>query len=434
MAISCTTTISWAYRTYPEFWRCYLNNGTQIYCNTSHYNCLTSFEADPDIASNGVGVHLLSKHFADFATQVIIGFVATAWYTIALCFVLAIYEARELYPSLSPARDYERKYPLEKMIEKIISGLCDLQTITGFAIAIAGLVQMPQITFYHGQFVVNFWQLTLISFWAAPNDYMRSRSFSIRAFIRRFAVLGSSTLYLLFAVMTLRRETSQWNSFETGRCYISNDTSGPSNSIFWIIGTSIYAAVLTLNLTPFILTATSVIDAILALNGQQLIQKVARIRSAFSGLYDTVRYDNLVKKVSTSYDTFLDSIGCALLLFDSSMLFRIIMQFAYLLRILKHLIASLFFLFVTTLVWLITNFFAIWSYGRGYYLLEIICYIGLGGWNTWYIIDLKIMNRDLMRGSESEWRFGQVLPTALLGFIIFITVDAFKEISHEIPR
>ncbi|KAH8590576.1 hypothetical protein B0O99DRAFT_521104, partial [Bisporella sp. PMI_857] len=71
-------------------------------------------------------------------------------------------------------------------------------------------------------------------------------------------------------------------------------------------------------------------------------------------------------------------------------------------------------------------FIAVWSYGNGSYDFEILCYFGLAGWNTWDIIDLKIMNQFLVCGSEAEWRFGQVLPTALLGLIVFSTIDIFR--------
>jgi hypothetical protein len=48
--------------------------------------------------------------------------------------------------------------------------LCDIQVVTGTAILIAGFVQINTMTFYHQQFVINYWFLTLNSFWAARNS------------------------------------------------------------------------------------------------------------------------------------------------------------------------------------------------------------------------------------------------------------------------
>jgi hypothetical protein len=50
--------------------------------------------------------------------------------------------------------------------------LCDVQVITGTAIIIAGLVQIRTMTFYHQQFVMNYWFLTLNSFWAGRTAHL----------------------------------------------------------------------------------------------------------------------------------------------------------------------------------------------------------------------------------------------------------------------
>ena len=45
--------------------------------------------------------------------------------------------------------------------------LCELQVVTGISILVAGFVQINTMTFYHQQFVIDYWLLTLNPFWAA---------------------------------------------------------------------------------------------------------------------------------------------------------------------------------------------------------------------------------------------------------------------------
>jgi hypothetical protein len=52
--------------------------------------------------------------------------------------------------------------------------LCDIQVVTGTAITIAGIARRDFLTFYHQQFVMSYWFLTLNSFWAARSGQMQS--------------------------------------------------------------------------------------------------------------------------------------------------------------------------------------------------------------------------------------------------------------------
>ena len=64
--------------------------------------------------------------------------------------------------------------------------------------------------------------------------------------------------------------------------------------------------------------------------------------------------------------------------------------------------------------WCILQFWAIWSAGRGFQLIDVVFYAGFAAWNTFDVIGLKHSNKSLLTGSEQSWGFGQVLPLYLL--------------------
>ncbi|KAI9771722.1 MAG: hypothetical protein M1840_001938 [Geoglossum simile] len=50
---------------------------------------------------------------------------------------------------------------------KLLEPLADIQAVTRIAILISACAQGCAITFYHQELVLNYWALTIISFWAA---------------------------------------------------------------------------------------------------------------------------------------------------------------------------------------------------------------------------------------------------------------------------
>jgi len=101
----------------------------------------------------------------------------TAWLTILVACVPAFYETRDwwrgIVPSLAFGPGLSRpKYALEVIARQLLDALCDLQTITGLSILLAGLTQTPGITYYHQELVMDFWYLTLLSFWAARSEFL----------------------------------------------------------------------------------------------------------------------------------------------------------------------------------------------------------------------------------------------------------------------
>ena len=77
--------------------------------------------------------------------------------------------------------------------------------------------------------------------------------------------------------------------------------------------------------------------------------------------------------------------------------------------------------------WCILQFFSVWSYGEGFYPMEVTVYLGLAVWNIYDIVDLKLSNRALVIGSETSWGFGQILPMVVLLLVFFNMMDAFEE-------
>ncbi|KUJ06532.1 uncharacterized protein LY89DRAFT_726422 [Mollisia scopiformis] len=61
---------------------------------------------------------------------------------------------------------------IEAFAAKGLDILCNIQLVTGTGILIAALVQGEKMTFYHQQFVMDYWFLCLNSFWAARSGEM----------------------------------------------------------------------------------------------------------------------------------------------------------------------------------------------------------------------------------------------------------------------
>ena len=77
------------------------------------------------------------------------------------------------------------------------------------------------------------------------------------------------------------------------------------------------------------------------------------------------------------------------------------------------------------LIFALTNFLAVWSFGSGSFGMETLALLGYLAWNTLDIIDSKISNRYLVQ-NELAWGFGQVLPMVLLGTFIFGALDVYQ--------
>jgi hypothetical protein len=126
----------------------------------------------------------------------------------------------------------------------LLDSLCDLQVITGTGILVAGLAQIRSITFYHEQFVSDYWWLTLNSLWAARGGYNQAedKKWEHRRFlIRTLAILFSVILSLVFQGLITLREYSEWNILRSGYCFLSHDHSAYGQSWLWEAGLVLYA-------------------------------------------------------------------------------------------------------------------------------------------------------------------------------------------------
>jgi hypothetical protein len=88
-----------------------------------------------------------------------VGFVATTWYTIIIAAIAAYFDTRRWWNQKSfqlpvtsnqeSESDSSDQPHLEPFAKKLLDSLCDLQIITGMAMVVAGLAQMPEIPYYH---------------------------------------------------------------------------------------------------------------------------------------------------------------------------------------------------------------------------------------------------------------------------------------------
>lgn len=317
--------------------------------------------------------------------------------------------------------------------------------MTGTAIIIAGLGQLPEISYYHEALIVQYWQLTLNSFWAARASHRHPkspRSHSIPLVpltpttpqtdrlppppqaavaqpsrfikteddkrkpsetLRTSTILVSVTLSLAFQIIAVLRENYTWHGQEweisaSGRCYRSNDHTNIANSWLWIAGLLVYAVFLLLELRE----SSRVMVRIF---GEDLIHWL-----------DFVRRNERWKS-------------------GNEEMFRPLLETAHqrpLLAVLGTMcwcIAEIIRLSLKVVVFLVLQFVAVWSFGSGGYGVEVLVYIAFVIWSTFDIIDLKLMNKTLVIGEESSWGFGQILPMVLLAALGFGLVDILEKME-----
>ena len=283
---------------------------------------------------------------------------------------------------------------LERSARLLLDGLCDLQLATGTAMVIAALTQIRTISYYHQQFVLNYWGLTLTSFWAAREAYTKDRSAKdrftnyevhldrLRALVRVMAIIVNCVLSLLFQGIVLIRETKHWDYSNGDKCYRLGDYSGLAAAQFWIAGVSLF-------------TFTQLLCFIPRIN--DLIERLSSKRYGFYSANERWWEEAKEWKCPRS-------------------------RIQGLSEIVKLVLSAL----LRILVWFSIQILSLWTYGEGFYPLEVLIYVVVSIWSTADIIDLKRKNADLLSGPETTWAFGQVLSIVLLGVIIFNTIDAIK--------
>ncbi|KAF1975368.1 hypothetical protein BU23DRAFT_566918 [Bimuria novae-zelandiae CBS 107.79] len=185
------------------------------------------------------------------------------------------------------------------LVTTLLGNLCDLQLFTGIAIVTSAFAQGDNLTLYHRALVNEYWWLTLNSFWAARQDEIRYGDFYVpeiaqsapntietidvgwfrkmqtkltrtqkalwgkerfRTWLRRLAVFACVTEFLVFNFISIRKFHQEQDSFSSGKCFISNDTTPHEVDYLWLTGLILYDFALMvslLNRTKRILSATS---------------------------------------------------------------------------------------------------------------------------------------------------------------------------------
>lgn len=285
---------------------------------------------------------------------------------------------------------------LRKGSLRFLVSLSDVQVITGTAILVAGLGQLPRITYYHENFVNNYWLLTLNSFWTAQicNRSSLEKVAEELSISRTLIVFFSVVLAISFQIMTNIREWHHWDFLESGRCYISHDTAGEGQAWLWVVGLILFASSLGLTL---VLQSW----AWMAVVSTKIDQIWYNVRSKYNNVVG-VLVNHLNQKSHSANLHWLQKLSSAIALL------------AYLIEVACRVFWFLF-----------TQFLSVWICGQSVYGIEVLVYMGFAAWNTYDIIDTKMSNRSLVDGSETKWGFGQILPVGLLAMLVVNAVDAF---------
>jgi hypothetical protein len=325
--------------------------------------------------------------------QIIINFVFTAALTIFLAAIPAFYKFIEWWDlkvdnhirlgnAVAPddhrfwRKWFNHQKFWEKVVGKLLDPLCDIQIVTGTAILIAGFAQWKTISFYHEQFVLCYWWLTLNSFWAAEGHGIIKSRDKWCDNLRRGAIVISIVLFCAFQGLVIVRESDRnWNFLDGRYCYRMKDKSGRTAAIVWLTGASLYGMAM-----MFSFRTTT--------------------KEWFDRLTNFEKWKNYCKE---QYD--VEEEG------DSTR------------------VKLIFWQLLVRLCWCMSLFTSLWSYGRTFGplgLLEVIGYFGFSAWSVFDIIDLKLRNKQLLDKSESTWGFGQCLPVVLLALIGFMALEAVR--------
>lgn len=283
--------------------------------------------------------------------------------------------------------------------QKMLGSLRDLQAITGAGILVAGLVQLPGLVYYHQSLISCIWNLTLNSLWAAQtkNRNGANNESDIHDTARGVVVLISVLLSIVFQSWSNFYQWHNWDTEVSGLCYRYHGPSAEWLDWFWVAGLIIFA------IHEFI-TLSSRVRRKLHKFLTTIDKTMVKIDSTYTERVDL--FTNFLDEISHYGNTLNWLKALSKLIYTLSAIFRRLVKFLW----------FLFGLLVSA-----------WATGHGRYGIETIFYIGFAVWNTFGIIDLKISNKVLIEQSDAEnkWSFGQVLSLALLGTLVFNTIDAF---------
>jgi hypothetical protein len=256
--------------------------------------------------------------------------------------------------------------------------LCNIQIFAGIIWVIWGYKKWPSITYYHEQFVVNFWWLTLTSVWIARVDLVSFDSRSgFRSHMQRVTILVSVALASAFQIMVAKREHNKWDPTVHGLCYLTRDGSGEDlgQNLLWIIGTIFYGIALFLTLFE---GSRDKLDRWLSDPLDRVMNKVGlMVHNSYSRTYHQKRTE------SSALGHFLaKSYG---------------------------VIEIICFGSVWLAWWCLVQFMSIWGAGNGSIVVETGAYIVFAASSMFYIISMKLDNMTLVVGPEDTVTLGPVV-------------------------
>ena len=294
--------------------------------------------------------------------------------------------------------------PVCVFARRIVLQLCDLQIVTGIAVLVAALAQVRGLTFYHAQFAVQFWWMTLNSFWVSRIDYSRDspEMRTARAHVRRVAIWLSVALSIAMQTIVAIREHVDWNPLANGKCYVSSGAgTGFGQNLFWLAGTVLYFAVLSVGLFQ---ASRAWFDRWVNEKLEPSIGTTAAwVLVSWTATRDFQRSDapRSARRRLSLAGHFARTAGCAL-------------AFA---------------------AWYLTVLFlTIWCAGSSAAALEVVIYSIFAGFLTWWVLFLKVQNRLLIRGDETRFTLGQTLPLLLLVLVAIHALDVWAGVKRDLRR
>ena len=324
---------------------------------------------------------------------------------------------------------FRKQHPrLQKFAELTLDSLCDIQVVTGSAIIVAGLVQINTMTFYHQQLVMNYWFLTLNSFWAGRMGDLNQNEDNDdwHYWTRKTAILCTVLLSAIFQIIVIPNQPAAWNPVSSGSCYISHDKSTYDSQILRISGLVFFAFYLVIVLLSGLANLFRLLIGPVKDRKPTWVENSAnnfrKIQDRYSDRYKEWRETVLQVPINPRIvpRVPIEDPASSLLLYETKN--RFIQPFQF--------IVSFILYSLPVLYWLFLRFLGLWSWGETTSVLGnvlmVMAYFGFAAWSTYDIIDLKLSNAYLVQ-DESAWGFGQVLPVVLLGLIVLNMFDAAKD-------
>ncbi|KAK0324194.1 hypothetical protein LTR82_004632 [Friedmanniomyces endolithicus] len=292
----------------------------------------------------------------------------------------------------------------------LIDPLCDIQTMTGVGIVVAGLSQYSSTTAYDRALVYNYWNITLLSIWTSISDGFETvaeKSFRtasahdrwgfVRTQVRRSAILVSLVLGLINNIrLTL---DDSWDSETSGLCFRYNDYSSRNSQWFWIAGLCLLTARTAVEiLFPKATLALDRVDEWASRSERWLIRRTRQAWGDVSAVPMSVSGVQKNGGFVQSCLSFLLTLGWA--------------------------ICVIFW-------WLLRQFLATWAVGVGTPAVTAVANSAFLAWNMEDVISTKALNIPLAIDSGPPWGFGQVLPMVLLLAVLLTGLDAAREADVE---